>query len=217
MIDISSIQNKLSAPKDNTNQYGGFKYRTAEGILAVVKPLLAEQNMVLTLSDEVKSLGEYLYIESTARLVSGEKMIECKAIAGIELGKKGNMDMSQKFGSASSYARKYALCGMFCIDDSSIDPDTRQITTTHSIDHTDKKENGKPSTMDKKMDKVKSMVKEKVSTTTPATDVINKGAKKGQLWSAQSAEYLKEVQAHPDCPPGTFIRVQLELDSRKKD
>ena len=121
---LLKIQNELKAPKGQYNNFGNYKYRSAEDILEAVKPICQEHLTVLTLSDDVVFLGDRYYIKATATLVdveSGEST-EVTAFAREEDSKKG-MDASQITGSCSSYARKYALNGLFCIDDTK-DADT---------------------------------------------------------------------------------------------
>lgn len=123
---LAAIQNKLKAPKGRYNDFGKYKYRSAEDIYEAVKPCLAEYGCILTLSDEVKLIGSRYYIVATATLVevdSGEK-ISVSAMAREEETKKG-MDGSQITGTASSYARKYALGGLFLLDDTK-DADTNE-------------------------------------------------------------------------------------------
>lgn len=118
------IQSQLKAPKGQFNKFGKYKYRNCEDILEALKPLLSEHGCVLTLSDEIKEINGVIFVEVTATLedvsVSAqegeEKFIQVKAQAGIDIHKKG-MDQAQCFGSSSSYARKYALNGLFLIDD----------------------------------------------------------------------------------------------------
>lgn len=114
---LVEIQQKLKAPKGQFNAFGKYKYRSAEDILEAVKPLLFEYKIFLTLSDEIINLGNRYYIKSTARLSeSPVEFIEVTAYAREEESKKG-MDGSQITGASSSYARKYALNGLFAIDD----------------------------------------------------------------------------------------------------
>lgn len=123
MKELVTIIERLKAPKDKTNTFGGYKYRSCESILESVKPIVAELGCVLNLSDEVVAVGEANYIKATALLIlpSGEKM-QSQGWAREDFGKKG-MDAPQMTGTASSYARKYALNGLFCIDDTK-DADT---------------------------------------------------------------------------------------------
>ncbi|ENQ0912886.1 ERF family protein [Escherichia coli] len=115
-----TIQQTLNAPKNQRNNFGGYSYRSAEDILEAVKPLL--QNITLTLNDEIVLIGDRYYVKATATLSDGEDAICVTAYAREEENKKG-MDASQLTGATSSYARKYALNGLFCIDDAK-DPDT---------------------------------------------------------------------------------------------
>tara|TARA_R110000824_G_scaffold201910_1_gene386056 strand:+ start:690 stop:1268 length:579 start_codon:yes stop_codon:yes gene_type:complete len=117
MVDkLSLIQGNLKAPKGQMNKFGGYKYRSAEDILESVKPLLLQHDLILTLSDEMVMVGERVYVKATARLTDGQAEVQTTAFAREELSKKG-MDGSQVTGASSSYARKYALNGLFCIDD----------------------------------------------------------------------------------------------------
>lgn len=123
MKELIEIQSKLKAPKGQYNSFGKYKYRSAEDILEAVKPLLREQNCLMTLSDEIVMVGERYYIQATVTLTNSEgKSITNKAYAR-ESESKSGMDQSQITGTASSYARKYALNGLFCIDDTK-DADT---------------------------------------------------------------------------------------------
>jgi hypothetical protein len=110
---LSEIQKQLKAPKGQFNSFGKYHYRSCEDILEAVKPLLGES--VLTITDEIVLVGDRYYIKATARLI-GETAIEVSAYAREQAERKG-MDESQVTGSASSYARKYALNGLFLIDD----------------------------------------------------------------------------------------------------
>jgi hypothetical protein len=120
---LQGIQSALKAPKGQTNKFGGYKYRSAEDILEAVKPLLGEFQCVLTVLDEVQEIGGRVYVKATARISDTEfdNFIETTAFAREAEVKKG-MDEAQITGSASSYARKYALNGLLCIDDTK-DPD----------------------------------------------------------------------------------------------
>lgn len=115
-----TIQQTLNAPKNQRNNFGGYSYRSAEDILEAVKPLL--QNVTLTLNDEIVLIGDRYYVKATATLSDGEDAIAVTAYAREEENKRG-MDASQLTGATSSYARKYALNGLFCIDDAK-DADT---------------------------------------------------------------------------------------------
>lgn len=119
---LAAIQAELKAPKDLSNNFGGYRYRSAENILAAVKPLLAKHGLTINLTDTIMQIGDRFYLKAKAEISNGNVATFSEAYAREPLAKKG-MDESQVTGSASSYARKYALCGLFGIDDSSADPD----------------------------------------------------------------------------------------------
>lgn len=125
---IISIQNELKAPKGQFNSFGRYKYRSCEDILEAVKPLLHKYSCSLNISDEVVMVGDRFYVKSTATLRkdTGEVISSSVACAREDEAKKG-MDGAQVTGAASSYARKYALNGLFCIDDTK-DADTDEYT-----------------------------------------------------------------------------------------
>lgn len=121
---LSKVQSELKAPKGQYNSFGKYKYRSCEDILEAVKPLNAKHGVVLTVGDEVLEISNRFYVKATATFVdieSGEKIINT-ALAREDDAKKG-MDGSQITGTASSYARKYCLNGLYCIDDTK-DADT---------------------------------------------------------------------------------------------
>lgn len=123
MKELIEIQSELKAPKSQFNKFGGYKYRKAEDILEAVKPLLAKQKCTLIITDDVVLIGNRIYVKATAT-IKNEKG-ECETTNGWareEETKKG-MDGSQITGASSSYARKYALNGLFAIDDNA-DSDT---------------------------------------------------------------------------------------------
>lgn len=114
---LIKIQSDLKAPKGQYNDFGKYNYRSCEDILEAVKPLLKELNVSLILSDEIVNIGDRYYVKTTASLVNSEsKAIAVTAFAREEGSKKG-MDSMQLTGATSSYARKYALNGLFAIDD----------------------------------------------------------------------------------------------------
>lgn len=126
---LIKIQAELKAPKNQWNSFGCYKYRSCEDILEGVKPLLAEEGLSLTLSDEAVSIEDWHYIKATATLTDGTNTHESTAYAREATTKKG-MDASQITGTASSYARKYALNGLFLIDDTKdADADENHKTT----------------------------------------------------------------------------------------
>lgn len=129
MKQLISIQGELKAPKNQFNSFGKYHYRNAEDILEALKPLLYKYGCTLTISDEVKAAGDIVYVESKATLCHEGDCVSVTAQAGIDPHRKG-MDIAQAFGASSSYARKYALGGLFLLDDSK-DADA---TNTHGKD-----------------------------------------------------------------------------------
>jgi hypothetical protein len=116
-MNLVKIQAELRVPKNQTNAFGKYKYRSAEYIIEAVKPILNRNNTALVVSDEVVQVGDRIYIKATATLLDGsDDHISVNGWAREEEVKKG-MDAAQITGSASSYARKYALNGLFAIDD----------------------------------------------------------------------------------------------------
>jgi len=121
---LQAIQRDLKAPKSQYNSFGKYHYRSCEDIVEAVKPLLSKHGLILTMADEVIGVADRVYIKATCRVIdvaTGDS-IETTALAREALTKKG-MDESQITGTASSYARKYALNGLFAIDDTK-DADT---------------------------------------------------------------------------------------------
>jgi hypothetical protein len=128
---LNKIQQELKAPKNQFNSFGNYKYRSCEDILEAVKPLLGEATV--TLSDEIVNIGKFNYVKATATFRDGDDVTETTAHAREAETQKG-MNDSQITGSTSSYARKYALNGLFLIDDNK-DSDT---TNTHGKEETNK-------------------------------------------------------------------------------
>jgi hypothetical protein len=114
---LIKVQSELKAPKGQFNSFGKYKYRNCEDILEAVKPLLTKYGLALMLTDSIEEVAGVLFVNAKAKVWDSEgTSVEVTAQAGIDPDKKG-MDISQTFGSASSYARKYALNGLFLIDD----------------------------------------------------------------------------------------------------
>ena len=113
---LVKIQNELKAPKSQYNSFGKYSYRNAEDIFEAAKPLAFQHGLFLSISDEVIEVGGALFVESTASITDGENTFSVKAQAGLDLNRKG-MDKAQASGASSSYARKYALGGLFLLDD----------------------------------------------------------------------------------------------------
>lgn len=122
MKELSAIQSRLKAPKGQYNRFGGYRYRSCEDILEAVKPLLAENACTLVVTDDIELVGSRFYVKATATIRNGAGESETAVAFAREEEVKKGMDAAQVTGSASSYARKYALNGLFCIDDTK-DPD----------------------------------------------------------------------------------------------
>lgn len=118
---LIKVQSELKAPKGQRNKFGNYNYRSAEDILEAVKPLLAKNNLAMQISDSISEVAGIPFVESMVIVSDGADQLVVTAQAGIDPNRKG-MDIAQCFGASSSYARKYALNGMFLIDDTK-DPD----------------------------------------------------------------------------------------------
>lgn len=121
---LVEIQTSLNAPKNQRNNFGKYNYRSCEDILEAVKPHLKKQGLFLFINDEIELIGDRYYVKATATITDGENSHSATAHAREEQQKKG-MDAAQLTGATSSYARKYALNGLFCIDDNK-DADTNE-------------------------------------------------------------------------------------------
>lgn len=131
MQELNTIQVKLKAPKGQYNNFGKYTYRNCEDILEAVKPLLEETKTTLTLSDEIQQIGNRYYVKAVATLTNSKGEKESVSAYAREDETKKGMDLSQLTGSTSSYARKYALNGLFAIDDtkdSDNDEEPKQTT-----------------------------------------------------------------------------------------
>ena len=122
-MSIAAIQRELRAPKNNFNSFGKYKYRSCEDIIEAVKPLLAQYKWHLNLTDEMVCVGDRVYVKSTVTVKDGDAVIESATAFAREAVDQKGKDDSQITGTASSYARKYALNGLFAIDDTK-DADT---------------------------------------------------------------------------------------------
>ena len=130
---LSKIQSLVKAPKGQVNKFGNYKYRSCEDIVEAVKLVINPLGYYLTITDDIVSIGERIYVKATATLSNGEYTFTASAYAREEETKKG-MDAAQITGSASSYARKYALNGLFAIDD------TKDADATNTHDTPTKEE-----------------------------------------------------------------------------
>ena len=131
MKELTTIQSRLKAPKKNRNTFGGYNYRSCEDILEAVKPICHEVGCFITISDDIVLFADRIYVKATATICNAQgASVSVSAFAREENSKKG-MDVAQVTGSASSYARKYALNGLLAIDDTR-DPDCENNTDSSS-------------------------------------------------------------------------------------
>lgn len=142
---LFEIQQNLKAPKEQYNKFGNYAFRSCEDILEALKPLLANQKAIIVLSDELTNIEQRYYIKATARIIDIEtgEQIENSAYAREDENKKG-MDLSQITGASSSYARKYALNGLFCIDDNKDSDTTNTYRKDENNNQQQQKLNKKP-------------------------------------------------------------------------
>ncbi len=146
MEALIKIQSELKAPKGQFNMFGGYRYRSCEDILEAVKPLLKQNNAELTISDDIIAMGDRVYVKATATISDGKETKSVTAFAREPLARKG-MDEAQVTGATSSYARKYALNGLFLIDDTN-DADTNEYQEqTKSVEKTEPKKTVQKSTL----------------------------------------------------------------------
>ena len=131
MKELIKIQNELKVPKGNLNKFGNYKYRSAEDILEAVKPVLLKYDATVYLSDEIVLIGTKIFLKSTACLTIGENQICVNGFA--ETSEHKGMSAEQTTGTASSYARKYALNGLFLIDETEQDADGKDSTDKKDI------------------------------------------------------------------------------------
>lgn len=124
---LLDIQQNLHVPKTRENEFGGFKYRSIEDIEDKVKPFLKKHKLILTFTDRVYAVGERVYVEATAYLSDGSVSFSTSASAREAEKPKAKTDDAQLTGGCSSYARKYAVAGMFLIDDGKSDPDSPKV------------------------------------------------------------------------------------------
>jgi len=125
MKKLITIQNELKVPKGNVNKFGNYKYRSAEDILEAVKPILLKHDCLLTLTDSIQAIGSKLYLVATATIQNEDTALSVTGFA--ELSEHKGMSAEQCTGTASSYARKYALNGLFLIDETEADADSNNM------------------------------------------------------------------------------------------
>jgi len=155
-MDLHKIQQELKAPKNQYNNFGKYKYRSCEDILEAVKKVLPE-SVYLTVQDDIVEIGGRVYVKAIATLSDGKNAVSAQAFAREPDDKKG-MDVSQVTGTASSYARKYALNGLFCIDDTR-DADSEAPQKASNQKEFEDKKPAKPSAEEQKKNEIVSICK----------------------------------------------------------
>jgi hypothetical protein len=124
MKKLIEIQTQLKVPKGNVNKFGNYRYRSAEDILEAVKPILKKEGCLLFLTDEIVLIGSKYFLQATALFSDGTESVKVNGYA--ELSEHKGMSAEQATGTASSYSRKYALNGLFLIDETESDPDSKE-------------------------------------------------------------------------------------------
>lgn len=183
---LTVIQTELNAPKNLENKFGNYRYRSAEGILEALKPLLKAADAILTISDEMVDVGGRIYVKATATFMADGESIATSAFAREAESKKG-MDDAQVTGACSSYARKYALNGLFCIDDTK-DADA---TETHGKSAADQRKDNTP--------KPDSMVDKIVESFHAQTSVEGLEGKMNKARDTPYAKDARVLKAYDDC------------------
>ena len=210
---LKEIQTMLKAPKNLYNSYGGFSYRNAEGIYEAVKPLLNQLNMTLIINDSVQNVGTKNYIKATAYLTdceTGEQLFSC-ALAREAETKKG-MDDSQITGTASSYARKYALNGLFLLDDTK-DEDSDECRKYK--ENKSKAESAEP-TQSAAFKPATAQQIHKINEYIMAYAGMCEGASEGDIWNALKKKYGFTKQSDISKELADQITKQVETWYKKK-
>lgn len=195
---LNKIQKELKAPKGQKNTFGNYNYRSCEDILEAVKPLLG--NATLRISDEIVMIGDRFYVKATATLSEGKEEVSTSAFARESLEKKG-MDSAQITGATSSYARKYALNGLFCIDDTK-DADTQDNTQKEPTVQYDAKNAPKATVAPKKTPFEKA--KDAISTATTAEELATLSAQVNEsvkLTAEEKADLQDSIEAKASLIP----------------
>lgn len=188
MKELVNIQTSLKVPKNHKNNFGNYNYRNCEDILEGLKPLLKENNCIVNLSDEVVLIGDRFYIKATASIINSEGVIiSSYGYAREDITKKG-MDLAQVTGSVSSYARKYALNGLFAIDDTKdADSDNNSNVTINSKSKAPTNSLSKE-TFDIFLNEVNSAVKIEDLKTIASLYMIKAGTKEQEILSKRRIE-----------------------------
>ena len=187
MNTLAKIQAEIKAPKGQFNKFGNYKYRSCEDIVEAAKPVLNKHGFSLILTDEIVNIGTRFYVRATATIYNGEEEYTATALAREEESKKG-MDGSQITGAASSYARKYALNGLFAIDDTK-DADA---TNTH----------------DKDADATKTEIPE------GDKEVLRQLVYSSDLDSEERESAMTRIDLCPDRE--TYLKIQYRLEERQQ-
>ena len=205
MKRLHKIQLALKSPKDQRNSFGKYNYRKASDILQAVKPLLEADSLTILLNDEIREMGGKFFLIATAGLYDGDGKEIAKTTAYAETSPHAGMSSEQATGSASSYARKYALCGLLAIDDSSVDPDTMD-NSTENLPAEQAKPAAKPtfSATDKLLARIKSAsnaddvnaliaeVKANQKEKNVVTEFTSKVAQLGLTYDTTTGKYIKQ-------------------------
>ena len=210
---LKEIQTMLKAPKNLYNSYGGFSYRNAEGIYEAVKPLLNQLNMTLIINDSVQNVGTKNYIKATAYLTdceTGEQLFSC-ALAREAETKKG-MDDSQITSTASSYARKYALNGLFLLDDTK-DEDSDECRKYK--ENKSKAESAEP-TQPAAFKPATAQQIHKINEYIMAYAGMCEGASEGDIWNTLKKKYGFTKQSEISKELADQITKQVEIWYKKK-
>nr|DAG41555.1 MAG TPA: ERF superfamily protein [Caudoviricetes sp.] len=210
---LKKIQTELKAPKSLYNKYGGFNYRNAEGIYEAVKPLLNELGMTLIISDSIQAVGAKNYVQATACLTdceTGEQLSACALAREAEV-KKG-MDDSQITGTASSYARKYALNGLFLLDDTK-DEDSDECRTYK--ENKNKAESAE-STQPAAFKPATAQQIHKINEYIMAYAGMCEGASEGDIWNTLKKKYGFAKQSDISKELAERITKQVETWYKKK-
>ncbi len=206
MKELINIQKELKAPKGQYNSFGKYKYRSAEDILEAVKPLLDKYGCQLTLADDIVLIGDRYYVKAIATIRSDKQVEYTTAYAREDLDKKG-MDGSQITGTASSYARKYALNGLFLIDDTK-DADTDEYANQQNS------KSDKPTTASKKETAVESKEEPAVDTRKETRD---KMLKLGKELGYTATDLAKMYGLTRDTSTERFQEIILGLNLEKTE
>ena len=199
-MSMVEIQKELNAPKGQRNNFGNYNYRSCEDILEAVKPLLEKHGYHLILSDEIVEVGGRVYVRSTASVYDTEKLIQsASAFAREPLDQKG-MQVNQITGATSSYSRKYALNGLFAIDDAK-DSDTDEHKNQSDNNPDTHEDDEKPWFNDSDLEKHTVAMLAKIASKESTADEIVKNLRKTFKVSNQMAGKIKSLELNGEAAP----------------